>query len=100
MTTPPAGVPALGPADPNMAALVSAMKTRLDADKTATAGGGRDPLGAGKTAPDQDVTYSYQGMMGSNITRAIRPDQFEPLVKQFNDKLSKTWERDFKVEVK
>jgi hypothetical protein len=100
MTTPPAGVPALGPADPNMAALVSAMKTRLDADKTATAGGGRDPLGAGKTAPDQDVTYSYQGMMGSNATRAIRTDQLEPLVKQFNDKLSTTFERDFKVEVK
>jgi hypothetical protein len=100
MTTPPAGVPALGPADPNMAALVSAMKTRLDADKAATAGGGRDPLGAGRAAPDQDVTYSYQGMMGSNITRAIRADEFEPLVKQFNDKLSKTWERDFKVEVK
>lgn len=100
MSTPPSGVPALGPADPNMTALVGAMKARLDADKAATKGGGRDPLGAGKAAPDQDVTYSYQGMMGSNNTRALRPDQFEPMVKQFNGRLKKLFEKPFTAEVK
>jgi hypothetical protein len=101
MTTPPSGVAALGPADPNMAALVSGMKARLDADKAATAGTGRDPLGkTGGTAPAQDVTYSYQGMMGSNNTRAVRPDQFAPMVAQFNDKLTTTFEKKFSAEVK
>jgi hypothetical protein len=32
-TTPPAGMAAAGPADPQMAAIVAAMKARLDADK-------------------------------------------------------------------
>ena len=64
-TTPPAGMAAAGPADPNMASIVAAMKTRLDADKTATAGTGRDPTAGGGTVPDQDVTYSAQGLMGS-----------------------------------
>jgi hypothetical protein len=100
MTTPPAGVAALGPADPNMAALVAAMKARLDANKTASAGGGRDPLGTGKPAPAQDVTYSYQGLMGSHGTMAVRADQFAPMVNQFNDKLTTFFEKDFTAEVK
>jgi len=100
MTTPPAGVAALGPADPNMAALVAGMKKILDADKAATKGTGRDPLGSGVAAPAQDVTYSYQGMMGSNANRALRPDQFRPLVNKFNSKLTKLFEKSFRGEVK
>jgi hypothetical protein len=100
MTTPPSGVAALGPADPNMAALVAAMKARLDANKTASAGGGRDPLGTGKPAPAQDVTYSYQGLMGTHGTMAVRADQFAPIVNQFNDKLTTFFEKDFTAEVK
>ncbi|MFM7534531.1 MAG: hypothetical protein ACKO91_01875 [Acidimicrobiales bacterium] len=64
MATPPGGLAAAGAPDPNMTAMVNAMKARLDAAKAATAGSGRDPLGAGTPAPDQDVTYSYQGLMG------------------------------------
>jgi hypothetical protein len=92
MTTPPAVLAAAGAPDPNMTALVNAMKTRLDAAKAATAGSGRDPLGAGQAAPDQDVTYSYQGLMGSNATAAVRSDQFAPIVQQFNDRLRTTFE--------
>jgi hypothetical protein len=99
MGTPPAGVAALGP-NPAMANLATAMKAKLDADKAAAAGGGQDPLGSGKAAPDQNVTYSYQGLMGSNATTAVRQDQFQPIVKQFNDKLTNRWEKDFKAEVK
>jgi hypothetical protein len=99
MGTPPSGVAALG-SNPAMAALVSAMKARLDADKTAAAGGGKDPLGTGKAAPDQDVTYSYQGLMGSHGNMKVRADQLEPVAKQFNKKLTSIWEKDFKVEVK
>jgi hypothetical protein len=76
------------------------MKARLDADKTATAGGGRDPVGTGKAAPDQDVTYSYQGLMGSHGTMAIREDQLMPLLKQFNLRCLNLWEKPFKAEVK
>jgi hypothetical protein len=100
MTTPPAGVAALGPADPKMTAMVAAMKKILDVDKAATKGTGRDPLGSGVAAPDQDVTYSYQGLMGANITRGLRPDQFQPLVNKFNKKLTKTFEKNFHGEVK
>ena len=100
MSTPPAGVAALGAPDPNMTAMVTAMKTKLDANKAATAGTGRDPLGAGAAAPAQDVTYSYQGMMGSNTTRALRPDQFDPMVDNFNKKLTTTFEKKFTAEVK
>jgi hypothetical protein len=100
MKTTPAGVPALGTPDPNMTALVNAMKTRLEADKTETKGTGRDPLGAGKAAPAQDVTYSYQGLMGSSKTQAIRPDQLAALVGHFNAKLKTTFEKAFTVEVK
>ncbi len=100
MTTPAAGVAALGTPDPNMVAMVAAMKARLDADKAATAGGGRDPLAApGGTAPAQDVTYSYQGLMGSNRTTALRADQFGPMVSQFNDKLTTMFEKKFTAEV-
>ncbi len=100
MSTPASGVAALGTPDPNMVAMVAAMKARLDADKTATAGGGRDPLGSGGPAPAQDVTYSYQGLMGSNATTALRPDQFAPMVRQFNDRLTTTFEKKFTAEVK
>ena len=99
MGTPPTGIAALG-SNPAMANLVNAMKARLDADKTASAGGGRDPVGTGKAAPDQDVTYSYQGLMGSHGTMAIREDQLNPLVKQFNLRCLTLWEKAFKAEVK
>lgn len=86
--------------DPRMRAIVSDMKSRLDADKAATAGTGRDPLGAGGAAPAQNVTYSEQGLMGSHGSTALRPDQFQPMLKQFNDNLTTTFERDFRAEVR
>jgi hypothetical protein len=98
MGTPPSGMAAA--ANPTMNAMVAAMKARMDADKAASAGGGRDPLGAGKAAPDQDVTYSYQGLMGSHGTMKIREDQLAPLVKQFNAHCTNMWEKDFRAEVK
>ena len=100
MGTPPAAVPGLGPPDPNMTAMVAAMKAKLDANKAATAANaGRDPLGAAGTgaAPAQDVTYSYEGLMGSSTTTALRPDQFDPVVKNFNDKLLNPGEGKFRA---
>ncbi len=99
-TTPPAGVAAAGPADPQMAAVVAAMKTRLDADKPATAGTGRDPTKAGGAAPDQNVTYSAQGLMGSSNTSTVRVDQMQKMVDAFNAKLRKAPREDlFTVDV-
>ncbi|MGB7983468.1 MAG: hypothetical protein WCF36_22035 [Candidatus Nanopelagicales bacterium] len=105
LATPPAGMAAAGPADPQMAAIVSAMKGRLDADKAATAGTGIDPTaptsaGATPAVPSQDVSYSAQGMMGSNNTTKVRTDQFEKMVAAFNTLLrKKPREDEFKVEV-
>ncbi len=98
MGTPPAGIAALGN-NPAMAAMVAAMKTRLDVDKALSTAGGRDPIGRGMPAPDQDVTYSYQGLMGSHGNLAIREDQLAPLVKQFNSECTSMWEKAFKAEV-
>lgn len=100
MTTPASGVAALGPPNPQMAALVSHMKAQLDADKAATAGGGRSPLGTGKAAPDQNVTYSVQSLMGASKDTSLRADQFNPMVKQFNAKMKNMWEKNFTAEVK
>jgi hypothetical protein len=100
MGTPASGVAALGSPNPQMAALVSHMKAQLDADKAAAAGGGHTPLGTGKAAPDQNVTYSVQSLMGSSKNTSIRADQFNPMVKQFNDKLRNMWEKKFSAEVK
>ena len=100
MSTPPSGVAALGPPDPQMAAVVAHMKTQLDADKAATAGGGRSPLGTGKAAPDQNVTYEVKSLMGGSKDTSIRADQFNPMVKQFNAKLRNMWEKTFTAEVK
>lgn len=101
MTSSPAELAANPAPDANMAAIVAGMKTRLDTAKTALAGTGQDPLGvAGATTPAQDVTYSYQGLMGSNKTTDLRSDQFNELVANFNSKLKTFWEKDFKAEVK
>lgn len=101
MTTPPAGMARAASPDPNMTAIVNAMKARLDADKAATKDTGRHPLAAeGSTAPDQDVTYSYQGLMGSNKSTAVRADQFARLVGHFNKHLKTLFEKPFKAEVK
>ena len=102
MTTSASGVHALGTPDPNMVAMVAAMKTTLEANQKATKGTGRDPLGASATAtaPDQDVTYSYKGMMGSNANRALRPDQFKAFVDHFNAQLMLPFEKKFEPEVK
>lgn len=100
-TMTPAQLAANPSPDPNMAAIVSGMKTRLDASKTALAGTGMDPLGvSGGTTPAQDVTYSYQGLMGSNATGAVRADQFKGLADSFNKKLKGFFEKDFRAEVK
>jgi hypothetical protein len=101
MTSTPAQLAANPAPDPNMAAIVAGMKTRLDTAKTALAGTGQDPLGvAGATTPAQDVTYSYQGLMGSNKTTELRAEQFQPVVDGFNDKLKTFWEKKFGAEVK
>lgn len=99
-TTPPAGMAAAGPADPQMAAIVAAMKTRLDTDKAATKDTGRDPTKGRAVAADQNVTYSAQGLMGSNNSLAVRTDQFQLMVDSFNTKLRKVPREDpFTVEV-
>jgi hypothetical protein len=101
MTSSPAQLAANPAPDPNMAAIVANMKTRLDASKTGLKGTGMDPLGvSGATSPAQDVTYSYQGLMGSNATAALRADQFQGLADAFNKKLASFWEKKFKPEVK
>ena len=88
LSTPPAGMAAAGPADPQMAAIVTAMKGRLDADKAATAGTGIDPTAPtqprGAAAPSQDVSYSAQGLMGSSNSTKVRTDQFEKMLAAFN----------------
>ena len=38
--------------------------------------------------------------MGSNATTALRPDQFNPMVKQFNDRLANLFEKPFAAETK
>jgi hypothetical protein len=86
---------------PGMRAIVADMKRRLDIDKKRTEGTGRNPLGkSGGTAPTQDVTYSYQGLMGSNTTTAVRADQFGPIVAAFNKHHKGMWEKPFKAEAK
>lgn len=100
MTSPP-GALAASPPDPNMAKLVADMKGRLDAAKTALAGTGMDPLGVtGATTPAQDVTYSYQGMMGAGKTEALRADQFKGLIDKFNTTLKLATEQNFTPEMK
>jgi hypothetical protein len=85
--------------DPRMAAVVNSMKARLDAAKAATAGTGRDPLHNREVAPDQDVTYSYRGLMGTNSTAALRADQFRTMVNNFNTTFLATGEPSFRAEV-
>jgi hypothetical protein len=99
MTMSPAELAAAGNPDPNLRQFVQDMKGRLDADKAATASTGRNPLGAtGGTAPDQDVTYSVQSLMGSNQTTAVRADQFRPMADQFNANFKATTEEPFRPE--
>lgn len=103
MGTTPSGVAALGTPDPNMTALVRSMKTTLDANKTAAAANpGRDPMGPSRTgaAPAMDVTYSYEGLMGSSTTRALRVDQFGPLVDNFNGRFLNPGEQRYRAEVR
>jgi len=100
MTMTPTELAANPSRDENMAAIVGDMKSRLDSAKTALKGTGMDPLGTGGTSPAQDVTYSYQGMMGSGKTTAMRPDQFQQIVDTFNDKLKYKTEQKFAAEVK
>jgi hypothetical protein len=74
---------------------------RLDAAKTALSGTGMDPLGvAGAKTPAQDVTYSYEGMMGSGTTTDLRADQFAPMLKKFNDTFKLATETPFTVDSK
>ena len=98
----PAELAAAAAPDPAMAAIVTGMKARLDEAKRGLGGTGMDPLGVpGGKSPAQDVTYSYQGLMGSSRggSKAMRVDQFHPMVGQFNTHLKKPTEADFKVEL-
>jgi hypothetical protein len=100
MTMSPTELAANPSPDPNMTKIVTDMKSRLDAAKTALAGTSMDPLGVeGGTTPAQDVTYSYQGMMGSAKSTEIRADQFKLLVDNFNLNLKRGTEQNFKAEV-
>jgi hypothetical protein len=100
MAIPPGGLPGAGTPDPNMTAMVRAMKAKLDANKAAVAGTpGLDPLTTG-SAPAQDVTYSYAGLMGSSASTALRNDQFKPVVDIFNTKLRNPGEQKFTASVK
>jgi hypothetical protein len=100
MSSPP-GALATAPPDPNMAKIVADMKGRLDAAKTALSGTGMDPLGVpGAKTPAQDVTYSYQGLMGSGDTTVLRNDQFQPMADKFNSTLKLPTEQPFKPEAK
>ena len=38
--------------------------------------------------------------MGTHGTMAVRKDQFEPMVKQFNDRLTNVFEKPFAAETK
>jgi hypothetical protein len=98
----PTAIAGMGTPNPNMTALVATMKARFEADRAAAdANPGRDPMGASRTgaAAAQDVTYSYQGLMGSSATTALRPDQFEPIVTNFNARLLVPGEPAFRAEV-
>jgi hypothetical protein len=100
MGGPPSAL-ATAPPDPNMAKIVTDMKGRLDPSKTALAGTGMDPLGAsGATTPAQDVTYSYQELMGSGANTELRNDQFQPMVDKFNATFKLATEQPFKPETK
>ncbi|HEY5627900.1 MAG TPA: hypothetical protein VIR16_00180, partial [Candidatus Limnocylindrales bacterium] len=97
----PSAIAGMGTPNPNMVALVATMKAKFDADKAAAdANPGRDPMGASRTgaAAAQDVTYSYQGLMGSSTTTALRPDQFQPIVTNFNARLLNPGESAFRAE--
>jgi hypothetical protein len=98
MGTPASGVASLGTPDPNMTAIVAAMKTRLEANKAAAAGGGIDPLNTGGKAPPQDVTYDRLGLMGTK-TGVLRPDQFQGVLGQFNGHLKNAQEKAFTTEM-
>ncbi|MEO5679184.1 MAG: hypothetical protein ABIS47_05900, partial [Acidimicrobiales bacterium] len=99
MTASPGTLAATSTPDPNMVAMVAAMRARLDADRAATSSAtSRDPVGAGQAATDQDVTYSYQGLMGSNNSTALRSDQFGPMLTEFNAHCKRARERDFTSE--
>ena len=99
-TTPPPGGAVPAAPDPQMAAIVAAMKARLDADKAATLNTGRDPTAGGATAPEQNVTYSAQGLMGSSNSSAVRVDQFKGMLDAFNASLRKVPREDaFTVDV-
>jgi hypothetical protein len=100
MTMSPTELAANPSPDPKMTKIVTDMKSRLDAAKTALAGTSMDPLGVeGGSTPAQDVTYSYQGMMGSAKSTEIRADQFKLLIDNFNANLKKTTEQNFTAEV-
>jgi hypothetical protein len=96
----PSAMAAAAAGSPQLTALVAHMKAQLDADKTASAGGGRTPLGTGKPAPSQHVTYSVQSLMGSSADTTFRADQAQALVDGFNDKLKKFMETKFEAKVK
>jgi len=97
----PPGSLTASPPDPNMAKIVADMKGRLDSAKTALSGTGMDPLGvSGAKTPAQDVTYDYQGMMGSGATTDFRADQFAPMLKKFNDTFKLPTETPFTVDSK
>jgi hypothetical protein len=103
MTTPAATTAAAGPKDPNIAALVSGMQTRLAAQTPAgqTSANPLSPdpkVGEATAPPNQEVTYSNTGMMSDN-TADLRVDQFQQLVGVFNKEHKKWLEDPFAVEV-
>jgi hypothetical protein len=104
MKTSAGATAAASPKDPNIAALVSGMQTRLAAQTPAgqTSANPLSPdpkVGSTTPIPNQEITYSNTGMMSDN-TADLRTDQFQQLVQGFNKEF-KTWREDpFTVEMK
>jgi hypothetical protein len=88
MATPAGAVAAAAPKDPEIAAMASAMKDRLAA-QTPAGRTSTNPAGAGQPATEpaagsQEIRYTTTGMMSDN-SADVRPDQFERMVREFND---------------
>jgi hypothetical protein len=88
MATPAGAVAAAAPKDPEIAAMAGAMKDRLAA-QTPAGRTSTNPAGAGQPATEpaagsQEIRYSTTGIMSDN-SADVRPDQFERMVKEFND---------------
>lgn len=102
MGTPAGALATAGPTDPNLAALATSLRARLQTEvtaaRTAQAGtAGTSAVNPGAGAPAQSVTYGTVNMMSDN-TNVFRPDQFVELARRFNESgLRRDREGDFRA---